>query len=560
MRFTFRSTSILTVHFKKYSSSSASKLSARHDHGLMIKRGDYNSLFLKNKLLQVYTKGRDFDDADKLFDEMPVRNIVTWNIMIHGVIHRDGETEEKARMGFCHLRRALLSEVGLDHVSFIGLIRLCSDSNHVEAGIQLHSLVMKQGLDLNCFVSTTLVGFYGKCGYIAEARRVFEAVLSKDLVLWNALVSSYVLNGMVDEAFGLLKVMGSQNGLVGDHFTFSSLLSVCKVEQGKQIHAIVLKLSFQFDIPVATALVDMYAKSNHMRDARECFDSMVVRNAVSWNAMIVGYGQNGEGREGMRLLGEMRSENHLQPDELTFASVLSSCAKFSAVQEVKQVQAVVTKQGYECFLSVANSLVTAYSKTGGLSEALVCFHSIKAPDLVSWTSVIGALAFHGFAEEGLRMFQSMLQTLHPDKITFLEVMSACSHGGLVQEGLHCFKLMTEVYKMEAEEEHYTCLIDLLGRAGFIDEALDVLRSMPIEPRVDALAAFAGACNIHEKREFMKWGAEKLLEIEPSKLVNYSLLSKAYVSEGQWNQAAIVRETERRNCNNPKTPGCSWLGN
>lgn len=558
MRFTFRSTSILTVRFRKYSSSSASKLSARHDHGLMIKRGDYDSFILRNKLLQDYTKNRDFDYADKLFDEMPVRNIVTWNVLIHGALHRDGDAEEKARMGFLCLRRVLLSEVGLDHVSFIGLIRLCSDSNHVEAGFQLHGLVMRQGLDLDCFVSTALVGFYGKCGYIAEARRVFEAVSCKDLVLWNALVSSYVFNGMVDEAFGLLKVMGSRNGGVGDHFTFSSLLSVCRVEQGKQIHAIVFKLSFQLDVPVATALVDMYAKSNHMRDARECFESMVVRNVVSWNATIVGYGQNGEGREAVRLLGEMRSEN-LQPDELTFASVLSSCAKFPAVDEIKQVQAIVTKQGYSGFLSVANSLVTAYSKTGSLSEALVCFRSIRVPDLVSWTSVIGALAFHGFAEESLRMFESMLQKLHPDKITFLEVLSACSHGGLVQEGLRCFKLMTEVYKTEPEEEHYTCLIDLLGRAGFIDEALDVLRSMPIEPRADALAAFTGACNIHEKRESMKWGAEKLLEIEPSKPVNYSLLSKAYVSEGHWNQGAMLRITERRHCNNPKTPGCSWLG-
>ncbi|KAJ0258656.1 Pentatricopeptide repeat-containing protein [Hirschfeldia incana] len=555
MRFKFRSTSILTVHFKKYSSSPASKLSARRDHGLMIKRGSYNSLFLQNKLLQVYTKSRDVDNADKLFDEMLVRDTITWNIRIHGVIHRDGDAKEKARMGFSCLRRILLSEVGLDHVSFIGLTRLYSDSNLVEAGVQLHGLVMKQGLESNCFVSTSLVGFYGKCGYIAEARRVFEAVLSKDLVLWNTLVSSYVLNGMVDEAFGLLKVMGS----LGDHFTFSSLLSVCRVEQGKQIHAIVFKLSYQLDIPVATALVDMYAKSNHMRDARECFESMVVRNVVSWNAMIVGYGQNGEGREAMRLFVQMRSENLLQPDELTFASVLSSCAKFSAVQEIKQVHAVVTKQGYECFLSVANSLVTAYSKTGSLSEALVCFHSIGVPDLVSWTSVIGALAFHGFAEESLRMFESMLQKLHPDKITFLEVLSACSHGGLVQEGLRCFKLMTEVYKIEPEEEHYTCLIDLLGRAGFIDEALDVLRSMPIEPRTDALAAFTGACNIHEKRESMKWGAKKLLEIEPSKPVNYSLLSNAYVSEGHWNQAAMLRITERRDCNDAKTPGCSWLG-
>ncbi|KAL1192146.1 Pentatricopeptide repeat-containing protein [Cardamine amara subsp. amara] len=541
MRFTIRLTSKVTVHFKNHSSSlrttrtlssssspvafcSASKLSAslgdlfevKQDHGFMVKQGTYNSLFLQNKLLQAYTKSREFDHADKLFDEMPLRDIVTWNILIHGVIHRDGDINHRAQL-------------------------------------------VKLGLDSNCFLSTTLVDFYGKCGHIVEAIRVFEAVLSKDLVLWNVLVSSYVLNGMIDEAFGLLKLMGSdKNGFRGDDFTFSSLLSACRIEQGKQIHAIVFKHSFQFDIPVATALVNMYAKSNHMNDARECFESMVVRNVVSWNAMIVGFGQNGEGREAMRLFSQMLREN-LQPDELTFASILSSCTKFSAIWEIKQVQAIVTKHGSAEFLSVANSLISSYSKTGNLSEALLCFHSIQEPDLVSWTSAIGALAFHGFAEESLRMFESMLRKLQPDKITCLEVLSACSHGGLVQEGLHCFKIMIEVYKIEPEEEHYTCLIDLLGRAGFVDEAFDVLKSMPIKPSTDALAAFTGACNIHEKRESMKWGAKKLLEIEPSKPVNYSLLSNAYVSEGHWNQAALLRKTERRNCNNPKTPGCSWLG-
>lgn len=585
MRFTFRSTSIFTVHFKNHLSSlrtirtlsssapvaisSASKLAAslghlfevKQDHGFMVKQGTYNSLFLQNKLLHAYTKSREFDYADNLFDEMPVRNIVTWNILIHGVIHRDGygDSNHRAHLGFCYLSRILLSEVSLDHVSFIGFIRLCTDSNDVGAGIQIHCLIVKQGLESNCFLSTTLVDFYGKCGHIVEARRVFEEVLGRDLVLWNALVSSYVLNGMIDEAFGLLKLMGSdKNGFTGDDFTFSSLLSACGIEQGKQIHASVFKLSFQFEIPVGTALVNMYAKSNHMTDARKCFESMIVRNVVSWNAMIVGFGQNGEGREAMRLFGQMLREN-LQPDELTFASVLSSCTKFSAIQEIKQVQAIVTKQGSTDFLSVTNSLISSYSKTGNLSEALLCFHSIREPDLVSWTSMIGALASHGLAEESLRMFESMLQKLQPDKTTFLEVLSACSHGGLVQEGCHWFKQMTKVYKIEPEEEHYTCLIDLLGRAGFINEAFDVLKSMPIEPSTDALAAFTGACNIHEKRESMKWGAKKLLEIEPSKPVNYSILSNAYVSEGHWNQAALLRKTERRNCNNPKTPGCSWLG-
>ncbi|CAN8318803.1 unnamed protein product [Cochlearia groenlandica] len=587
----FGATWIVTVHFINYVSSSrfirtissssssssssslpiavssASKLSGRlghlvevkpPDHGLMLKLGTFNCLFLQNKLLQAYSKNREFEIADKLFDEMPLRDIVTWNILIHGIIHRDGDAKRKSRLGFCCLSRILHSEVSLDHVSFIGLIRLCTDSVHVEAGVQLHSFVVKQGLELDCVLSTTLVDLYGKCGHIVESRRVFETVLCRDLVIWNALVSSYVVNGMIDEAFGLLKLMGFENGVIGDTFTFSSLLSVCRIDQGKQIHAIVFKLSFQFDIHVATALVNMYAKGNHMRDGRECFESMLVRNVVSWNAMIVGYGQNGEGREATRLLCQMLREN-IRPDELTFASVLSSCAKVSGLWETKQVQSSVTKQGYAGFLSVANSLINAYFKTGNLSEALLCFHSIPEPDLVTWTSVIGALAFHGFAEESLRMFESMLQKLQPDKITFLEVLSACSHGGLIQEGLCYFRKMTEVYRIEPEKEHYTCMIDLLGRSGFIKEAFDVLRSMPIEPDTDAFAAFTAACIIHEKSESMKWGAKKLLEIEPREPVNYSLLSNAYAAQGHWNQAALLRETEMRNCSNPKTPGHSWLG-
>ncbi|XP_010544749.1 PREDICTED: pentatricopeptide repeat-containing protein At2g46050, mitochondrial [Tarenaya hassleriana] len=595
MRCGRRPTSILTVHFKRQSSSSSSltqtanslpppwidsenpgraisfcfsllKLSAKvghacdvdQVHGYAIKLGICSSLSLQNQVLDAYVKRRDFDDADKLFDGMPERNVVAWNIMIHGVVHRGGHMKQRINLGFGYLRRMLSSMVDLDYVSVLGLMRLCTEFSDVEAGSQLHCLITKHGLGSGCCLSTSLVDFYGKCGFVTEARRVFNEISDRDLVLWNTLISSYVLNGMIDEAISILKLMRLRTEFRGDGYTFSNILGSCGSVQGKQIHGYVLKLSLESDIPVATSLINMYAKSSQMRDARKCFESMVARNVVTWNSMIVGYGKTGDGREAMRILVKMLREN-VHPDEYSFASILSSCAKISAVREIFQMQSFITKKGFGAFPSVANSMINAYSRTGNISEALVCFHSLLEPDLVSWTSIIGALAFHGFSKESLIMFERMRRKLQPDKITFLEVMSACSHGGLVQEGLRYFEqMMSDVYKIEPESEHYACLVDLLSRAGFIDDAYKVLMAMPMEPSSHALAAFSGACNVHGNRESMKWAAKKLVELEPSNPANYSMLSNIYMSEGHWMKAAHLRKTVKK-VSNSKIPGCSWVG-
>lgn len=518
-----------------------------------MKLGLCNKLSLQNQVLHVYVKCKAFDDMEKLFDEMRVRNIVTWNTLISGIINCGGNVTP-------YFRRMLLDNVRLDHITFNSLLRACVQADDIEVGRRLHCFILTVGFGLNCFVSSALVDLYGKCGFVEDARRVFDEVLCRDLVLWNVMVSCYALNCLGDGAIAVFNSMRLE-GMKGDCFTFSSLVNSCGTlgssKLGRQIHGLVIKQSFDLDVLVATSLIDMYAKNGNIDDARRVFDGMTAKNVVSWNTMVVGFGQNGDGREAVKLLRDML-QGSFCPDEVTLASILSSCGSLSISCETRQVHAYAIKNGVQAFLSIENSLINAYSKCGSIPGALQCFGSVKEPDLVTWTSIIGAYAFHGLSKESIEVFEKMLsQGVRPDSIAFLEVLSACSHGGLVSEGLWYFNLMIHDYHIIPDSEHYTCLTDLLGRVGLLVEAYDLLASMPIEPRSDTLGAFIGACKVHGSIGLAKWAAEKLLELEPSKPVNYALVSNVYASERCWFDVARLRKMMRDNCDH-KVPGCSWI--
>lgn len=529
-------------------------------HAHLIKLGLYNVLSSQNHILNVYVRCKEFNDANRLFGEMRVRNVVSWNTVICGVVDCSSNNRSNLYLGFSYFRRMLLEKVGPDDITFNGMFRACIELDDVVIGRELHCFVMKVGFDLNSFVGSALVNLYAKCGLVEDARRAFDGVLSRDLVLWNVLVSCYVSNFLVEEALGVFNLM-RLGGLKGDEFTFSSLLSSCgalgSCNLGKQIHGLIVRKSFDLDVQVASVLIDMYAKSENIDDARKAFDRMAIRNVVSWNTMIVAYGHCGDGKEAMNLLREMIQADFC-PDELTLSSILSSCGNVSATSEIMQVHAFTVKFGFQLFLSISNALIHAYSKCGSILGAYECFRSVLEPDLVTWTSIVCAYAFHGLAREATNLFEKMLSYgMRPDPIIFLGVLSACSHGGLVKEGLHYFNLMTNYYQIVPHSEQYTCLIDLLGRAGLLDEAFDVLTLMPTETGSNTLGAFIGACKVHKNVELAKWAAEKLFALEPNKPVNYTLMSNMYASERSWLDVAGVRKMMRDRCDS-KVPGYSWM--
>jgi len=528
-------------------------------HAHLIKFGFSHVLSLQNQILIVYLTCKETKDAQKLFEELPIRNVVSWNILIRGILGC-GSAIEYAHLCFSYFKRMLLEMVVPDSTTLNGLIGVCVKFRDIDVGFQLHCFAVKLRLDLDCFVGSVLVDLYAKCGLVRSARMVFHAVSQRDLVMWNVMISCYALNRSPEEALGIFNLMRS-DGANGDEFTFSSVLTVCDTldyyDFGRKLHGHILKQSLDSDVLVATALINMYAKNQNITDAHKLFDRVAIRNIVAWNAIIVGCGNCGEGKEVMKLLKEMLHEG-FSPDELTISSTISSCGYACAITETMLLHAFAVKSSFQEFVSVANSLISAYSKCGSISNACKCFRLAAEPDLVTWSSFISAYAFHGLAKEATETFEKMLSCgVIPDQISFLGVLSACSHSGLVVEGLHYFNLMTSVYQIVPESGHYTCLVDLLGRYGLINEAFEFLRSLPMEAESNTLGAFIGSCNVHANIGLAKWAAEKLFIIEPEKSVNYAVMSNIYASHRHWCDVERVRGM-MGNKGDARVPGCSWI--
>ena len=528
-------------------------------HGHLVKLGLCNP-YLQNQILNVYVRCKELDDAHKLFDEMTVRRVVAWNTVICGVVDEISDYKFSSFLGFSYFKRMLLETVCPDDITFNVLVRSCIVLNGVEIGLQLHCFIMKLGFGSNYFVCTALVDFYAKCGLVEDARRSFDYVLFRDLVLWNVMVFCYATNCLPKEAIQIFNFMQSEC-VKGDEFTFSSLINLCSnsgsCQLGKQIHGIVIRQSFDFDVLVATALIDMYSKNENIVDARRVFDTMAIRNMVSWTTMIVGYGQHGESTKAVKLFQKML-QDEFSVDELTLSSILSSCGNAGISTELMQVHAYIIKFGFQSCLSPVNALIKAYSTCGNIVAAFQCFCLVAEPNLFTWTSIICACAFHGLAEVATECFEKMLTFgLTPDGITFLGVLSACCHGGLVDKGIQYFEAMTKKYQIVPNSEHYTCLVDLVGRAGFLDEAFNILNSMPNEAGPNTLGAFLGACKVHGNLRLAEWAAGKLFALEPNVLVNYSIMSNIYSSQGCWLDVARIRKMMRNNCD-LKSPGCSWV--
>ncbi|KAK9143805.1 hypothetical protein Syun_013205 [Stephania yunnanensis] len=481
----------------------------------------------------MYVKCGELKNAYRVFGELPKRNVVPWNMIICG-----GELWRWRRGDGAVLlfKGMLMSMVRPDYITFVGLLGACMELNDIEVVRQLHCFVVQLNFSLNHKVGSSLVDLYGKCGFVEDARRLFDEFVLVHLVLWNVMISCYSLNGYFEDGFEVFRLMRS-DGEKGDGFTFSKLLSSCGMlvscKLGEQIHGLIIRLGVVSDVFVASALVDMYAKNRCLDDARRAFDGMITRNAVSWTTIIVGCGKNGNGKEAVKLLKQMVEEG-FKPDELTLASILSSCAEMAAITEIIQC--------------------------GNIVSACASFGSIVKPNIVSWTSVIGAYAFHGLPKQAVETFETMLSKgVKPDGIAFVEVLSACSHGGLVNEGSHYFTTMSRDHQIVPDSEHYACVVDLLGRSGHLEEAYQILVNAPFDPSPNVLGSFIWACRARDNIAQAKWAAEKLFILEPNEPVNYKLMSNIYASAGCWTDVARVRKMMRDNCSN-KVPGCSWIEN
>eukprot|EP01018_Ginkgo_biloba_P013990 Gb_31795 [translate_table: standard] len=516
---------------------------------------DTRDVFSWTTMIARYTKCGRMEYARELFDKMPERNVVSWNAMIAGYA-QDGDGDEALRLFW----KMQIAGVNPDHYVFASVLSACASLVAIDYGKQVHARMLRTGFEADVSVGNALVTMYAQCGNIDYARQLFDKMAEQDLVSWNAMIAGYVQHGHSEEVLKLLYQI-KQSGMKPDHFTFASVLSACAssaaLEHGKQVHAHIIKTGLESNVFVGSSLVDVYAKCENIEVACQVFQTMPKRNVVSWTAMVVGYAQNGQSEESLKLFSQMLQASE-KPNQFTLTSALSACATLAAMEHGKQIHTQIIITGFESDVSVGNAIVTMYAKCGSIEDAHEVFNKMSCRNVVSWNTMVVGYAQHGHGKEALHLFEQMQQTgIKPNDITFMGVLSACNHAGLVDEGWHYLDSMSHYHHITPTADHYACMIDLLGRAGHLVEAQNFITNMPVKPNVNAWMALLGACRIHGNLELAKHAAEGLFELEPENDALYVLLSNIYVAAGRWAAAAKVRKM-MNDRGVKKKPGYSWI--
>lgn len=380
------------------------------------------------------------------------------------------------------------------------------------------------------------------------------------MATWNAMIAAMTQFQFNEEGLGLFREMHRQ-GFSPDGFTLGSVLRGCAglkaIHAGRQAHAYVIKCGFEFDLVVESSLAHMYMKSGFLENGENVIRSMPILTVVAWNTLIAGKAQNGLPEEVLDQYNMMKVAGY-RPDKITFVSVLSACSELATLGQGQQIHAEIIKAGVSSTTAVISTLISMYSRCGCLEESFKAFKECENADVVLWSSMIAAYGFHGRGEEAIRLFEQMEEeNSEANDVTFLSLLYACSHCGLKEKGTELFELMVNKYGVKPKIEHYTCMVDLLGRSGRLEEAEAMIRSMPVKEDAVIWKTLLSACKIHKNADMAMRIAEEILRIDPKDSASYVLLSNIHATAKRWQDVSEVRKA-MRDRNVKKEPGISWL--
>lgn len=462
--------------------------------------------------------------------------------------------------------QVLCSEPNPTQKAFELLIYYCAQQNSLSDGLDVHRHLVHSGLDQDPFLATKLINMYCELGSVDHAWKVFDETQEKTIYVWNALFRGLARLGCGEELLDLYRQM-NWIGIPSDRFTYTfvlkacvvSELSICPLRKGKEIHAHILRHGYEGHVHVMTTLLDVYAKFGCISYANSVFGAMFAKNIVSWSAMIACYAKNEMPIKALELFQLMMLEaRDSVPNSVTMVSVLQACASLAALEHGKMVHGYVLRRGLDSILPVLNTLITMYGRCGEILMGQRVFDYMKNRDVVSWNSLISIYGMHGFGKKAIQIFKNMIhQGVSPSYISFITVLCACSHAGLVEEGKVLFESMLSKYRIHPGMEHYACMVDLLGRANRLDEAIKLIEDMHFEPGPTVWGSLLGSCRIHCNTELAERASTMLFELEPVNAGNYVLLADIYAKAKMWNDIKRVRKLlETRGLQ--KIPSCSWI--
>ncbi|KAG8384235.1 hypothetical protein BUALT_Bualt04G0096800 [Buddleja alternifolia] len=515
------------------------------------------NVFSFNVMIAAYAKESMPHLAHQVFDKIPEPDVVSYNTLISAYAERGNGLA--ALKLFLSMRGTGL---GMDGFTFSAVIAACSDDIGVVK--QLHCSAFSGGFISYASLNNSLISGYSRNGLFHEAERVFREIGGvKDEVSWNSMIVAYGQQREGLKALELYQEMVRQE-LYVDMFTLASVLTAFTSMEdllgGMQFHGQLFKMGFHQNAHVGSGLIDLYSKcGGNVLDSRKVFKDIPDPDVVLWNTMISGYSLNEEFSEEAVVCFKQMQNAGLLPDDCSFVCVISACSKISSPSQGRQIHSLVIKSDIQSNrITMNNALVAMYSKCGNLQDAKSLFDRMPEHNNVSLNSMIAGYAQHGHGTESLLLFEQMLEkSIAPTSITFVSVLSACAHTGRVEDGQRYFRVMTEEFKIEPESEHYTCMIDLLGRAGKLNEAERLIQTMPYNPNIMAWGSLLRASRTHGNMELAEKAASQCLQLDPSNAAPYVMLTHMYSRANRWEEVASVKKY-MHDTRVKRRPGCSWI--
>ncbi|KDP41925.1 hypothetical protein JCGZ_26943 [Jatropha curcas] len=542
------------------------------------------------KLIRNFLNSGDLQRARYLFDKIPEPDLRTWTILISAHSQR-GFVKEAIEIYTTLIER----NIKPDKLVLLSVAKACAASGDLIKAKEIHEDAIRFGFNKDLLLGNAMIDMYGKCNCVDGARWVFDGLVVKDVISWTSMASCYVNCGMPRQGIFAFRDMGL-NGIRPNSLTVSSILPACadmqELKLGREVHGFVLRNAMEGNVFVSSALVKMYASCLSLKQARIVFGKMPQRDVVSWNVMLTAYFLNKECEEGLALFYQMRKEgiklNHaswnavicgctqngqnkqaldifakmqdsgFKPNQITVVSILPACTSLESLRAGKEIHGYVFRHWLIEDKTIATALVLLYAKSGDLLHSKEVFDMMPQKDIFAWNTVIIANSMHGNGEESLMFFRKMLSVgIKPNSVTFIGVLSGCSHSQLVDEGFSIFNSMSSEYSIEPDGDHYSCMVDILSRAGRLQQAYEFIQKIPIEPTAGAWGALLGACRVYKNAELGMIAATRLFEIEPENSGNYVLLSNILVTAKMWAEASEIRKM-MRDKGIAKTPGRSWV--
>lgn len=543
-----------------------------------------------NALMSFYLRTRQMNKGEYLFARMKSRDLVSWNSVIAGY-SSNGESLKALELFHDFMSVAALRP---DHVTLLSILPACSHLCNLKVGKQIHGyLVRHPGLIEDTAVGNALISCYAKCNDVKSAYRIFSLISKRDLISWNSMLDAFAESGQENEFVNMLKFMFKEE-ITPDSITIISTVQICatlsRVDKVKEAHAYSIKshiLLGNTELKLMNALIDAYGKCGNLLYASSMFKSlsedrnvitcnsmisgyvncgshdnahmifktMSEKDLTTWNLMVRVYAENDHHSEALSLFLELQSSG-LKPDALTIMSILPVCSQIASIHFLKQCHGYVVRA---CFddAHLLGTLVDIYSKCGSIDSAYNIYKS-ASKDLVMFTAMVGGYAMHGMGFEALGVYYNMLELgIEPDHVIITTILSACSHAGLLNEGLKIYDSIEELHRIEPTMEQYGCVVDLLARAGRVNDAYSFVTSMPVEANANIWGTLLGACRNHHEVEIGCDVADRLFAMEANNIGNYVVMSNLYAANARWDGVVETRKLMKTR-ELKKSAGSSWI--